>query len=483
MTTVLTQDLQAVYDFIRSAVTIHSEVDSSDSSSEEELDSEVTLDQYLTGHLDLLPEQLRLSVRNLCLRKENFMRVNVDLEEEIPRYLYDSPESAENIQYSPEGEIDGISFYKLIEMMTAGATELISVFLSTYPIYVTSEEVLTALLERIRVPEPLLASASERKAFHQLVVTVMSRRLASIMKTWAKLWPELFHSESVFLSRVSAVLPGLEDTSASFLVAKSKPRDRLIFSESRVPAAPILPQELDFRGSMLLAWDTTEIARQCTLIEWTYLARVEVGECLSRRWEKEGKETHAPNVVALSKRFAAARALFIHSVIYADKDNRVKVLKKLLDVANVCLTTFFNFETPFIITTAFKSDPLLSLKKTFFQIAKSHRDIQKKLASIYESDFSAVRQEMQRQCNVPCWLALRQELAKIDILHSDYTQTGLMNLGKMKMTADVIARVKQYQSSPVQCFKVGMLYDYLEAKNFTIDEVKATRIAEETDAF
>lgn len=483
MSIALSHDLQAVYAYIRSA---GRESDSSDSSEEEEMEKEEELDRYLTGHLDMIPEALRRSVRNICMRKEPYMRVNVDFGEEIPQYIYDFPESVENIQYSPEGEIEGISFYKLIEMMTSGATELIGVFLSTYPIYVTADEVLTALLERVRVPEPLLASTTERKAFQQSVLTVMSRKLASIMKTWVKLWPELFQLDSIFLTRVRAVLPGLEEglslSSGSMLVTKAKQRDRLVFSDSRVPMSPILPQELDFRGSMILAWDTTEIARQCTLIEWTYLARVEVSECLSRRWEKEGKEVTAPNIVALSKRFASARALLIDSVVYTDKDNRLKIIKKLLDVANVCLTTFYNFETPFIIATAFKSDAMQAFKKTLAQITKAHKDIQKKLASVYDSDFSAVRQEMQRQCNVPCWLALRQELAKIDIRHGDFTQTGLINLQKQKMTADVIARLKQYQSNPVQCFKVGMLYDYLEAKNFVIDELKATHMAEEADA-
>ena len=481
MSIALSADLQAVYAYLHSAVS-----PGSDSSSEEDMETEEALDRYLTGHLDLLPVAVRRNVRNICMRKEAFMHVNVDLGEEIPRYIYDFPESVENIQYSPEGEIEGISFYKLIEMMTSGATELIGVFLSTYPIYVTADEVLTALLERVRVPEPLLASTTERRAFQQSVLTVMSRKLASIMKTWAKLWPELFQNESPFLARVKAILPGLEEGlslgSGSMLVTKAKQRDRLVFSDSRVPMAPILPQELDFRGSMLLAWDTTEIARQCTLIEWTYLARVEVSECLSRRWEKEGKEQTAPNIVALSKRFASARALFIHSVVYTDKDSRVKILKKLLDVANVCLTTFFNFETPFILATALKSDSVQAFKKTLAQTAKSHKDILKKLATVYDSDFSAVRQEMQRQCNVPCWLALRQELNKVDVKHADFTPTGLINLQKQKMTAEVVARLKQYQTNPVQCFKVGMLYDYLEAKNFSIDESKATHDAEEAES-
>ena len=482
-------DLCSILSFVRSRPVPDSD---SDSSSSADLLDEATADAIIREHIDQVPVELRMSVRNLCMRRDPYMQIDCEDGESIPEYLFDSPESIDNIQYSPEAEIIGISFYKLIEMTTGSMSgELMNVFLSTYPLYATEEEVLFALAERLRIPEPMLASASEKRFFHQHVRNVLSHKLASIMKAWARLRPELFQPDSEFVEKVKNSLPAVEESrtlSTSSIASlptqgvRSGPRDRLVFSESRIPLTPFLPQELDFRGSMLLSWDITEIARQCTLLDWTYLSRIEISECLGRKWEKEGKEKNAPNITAMSRRFAAARALFIRDVVYAEKDNRVKLVKRLLDVAQACMTTFFNFETPFIISTVLKSDAIMELKKTMAQVVtKAHKDTQKKLSSLY-SDFALVRQEMQRQCNVPCWLALRQELAIIDIRNpQDFTSTGLINLQKHKHTAEVIARLKQYQTSPMPFFKVGMLYDYLEAKSDTLDEVPATRMARETD--
>lgn len=64
---------------------------------------------------------------------------------------------------------------------------------------------------------------------------------------------------------------------------------------------PILPTKPE---SALFITDLhpLEVARQLTLVEYSYYQKIEPKECLNQCWNKPGKETAAPNIIALIER-------------------------------------------------------------------------------------------------------------------------------------------------------------------------------------
>lgn len=52
-----------------------------------------------------------------------------------------------------------------------------------------------------------------------------------------------------------------------------------------------------------LDWDTSEIARQLTMSEWDLFVKISPKEFVGMSWQKNDKETLAPNLTKLTARF------------------------------------------------------------------------------------------------------------------------------------------------------------------------------------
>ncbi|CAG9330198.1 unnamed protein product [Blepharisma stoltei] len=436
------------------------------------------LDDDLERNLDYLPEHFRELCRDIFTVKSK-----------DSVYKFDEPDSPFNVEFSPDQELVGATFLKLIEKITdEGTTELSNIVFYTFPIYSSPKELLEALIQRHRVPIPPLMSASEFKTFQMKKVRSIQSKVASLLKKWIKLWPMHFKEQKGIKAMLQRFLEDLRDsTSDTFTKNNCKPilqslasldeeekEYKVTFGDLREPPPPQLPKEIDFKMEPLLLWSPTEIARQLSLIESDMLKAVGIGELLSRNWEKNDKETLAPNVLAISKRFASCRGLILNAIVsQSDFNNRVKIVKKLLEVATECLTVINNFESPFIINSALKSDTIRALDATCKEVKKSatHRGMWQKLEEIYDSNFVAVRQEMvTNNCKVPCFLALRQELNQNDIRRKDKLESGLINVSKHKATADVLERITNYQQQILVFHPIKMLYQYLKAQDFQCDE-------------
>lgn len=420
--------------------------------------------------LTLLPPELAIDAREV-LGLEN-----------IP-YEFDEADDLENCVEMETGELEGISLEKLIEKMTEGSNnELMNVVLYTYPVYTDSRTLLNTLISRYNMPTPPLMSHTERCFFETRRLRNVQSKVASVMKRWIKDWPHIFSTQSELREMLFEFLSTQEPQSALITRAVAQtlnsvddnPELVFRFNELTVPPAPILPREMDFKAEPLLLWNPTEIARQLTLIDLAYLKRIRIEECLERKWEKADKEINAPNIVAIANRFASARALFTTATVSAtDFTNRVKVFKKLLETSHEALA-IGNFETPFVIASALKSDAFVVLHKSTKEVMKSatHKNMWNRLDSLYSGDFSTVRNEMlSANCLVPCFLALRQELTRADISLPNFLENHLINLRKHRISAETINRLRQFQDLNVPFHRVAMLHDYLSQDCKIEDEV------------
>lgn len=438
--------------------------------------------------LDILEEDFEKNIQYLPEQFKELCREIFTVLPQSTEYKFDEPDSIKNLEFSPEGALIGASFLKLIERMTDEASnELIDIVFYTFPLYASPKEMLEALIWRHNVVIPPLMSRSETVAFQNKRVRGIQSKVASLFKKWIKLWPVHFKENKNLKTLLQRFLDNLrESTNESFTkhicktisqlltgIDEEEKKPKCSFGDLRIPEDPILPKEMDFKMEPLLLWSPVEISRQLSLIESDLLKKVGLGELLGRNWEKENKDKVAPNVVAINKRFIRGRELFIAAIVKEnDINNRVKIVKTLLEAAHECLYTIKNYESPMIINFVLKSDAVRALEQTTKEVKKSaiHRNMWTRLEELYESNFDMVRQEMESgPCNVPCVLALRQILMKNDALKPDLFESKLINLPKHKITADIVHKIRMYKENSLVYHPIKILYQHLLAEDFTAD--------------
>jgi hypothetical protein len=333
-------------------------------------------------------------------------------------------------------------------------------------------------------------SVSEHAYFVQHKLKEIHTMITAIIKQWIKLWPDSFRVGTHLFTQLGEFFPvncefSVEANTRILAKQLSKVQEQqlcaTVFAEDRVPPPPLLPKELDFKANPLLFWSAEELSRQATLVDLNALKKIQIPECLGRRWEQE-KGLNAPNITRFSHRYGSRRALFISSIVKeADLDTRIRIVSKLLEIAACCLDHFRNFETPWIIKGVLISEVVHDLLPiTMREVLKkqANRAIYARIMNLYDMQtFEAVKMEMERQCTMPCWLAMRQDLYKIDLSWADITQSGIINLYKQAKTAKIILKLREYQSKDLCFHKIALCYHFLKAKNLVIDDKECERRA------
>jgi hypothetical protein len=160
-----------------------------------------------------------------------------------------------------------------------------------------------------------------------------------------------------------------------------------------------------------------------------------------------------------------------------DINAAVKLIKKLLDIADWCKNEVGNYETPFYINTILLSEPISVLRSAVSRVeqSKQHKEIWDNLKITYNPDkrYQKVCVQMEHDPNtvIPCFFALRNVI----YYNSDQpTMEGnLINLGKMNTNFRIINQLNIYKKRNLPFEKSYGLYEYLKAKNVTLHEEEA----------
>jgi len=441
---------------------------------------------------DVVYDNIEKSLEYLPDHFKNICRDLFELNKLISNYLFDKPDSSSNIEYNSQEEIISATFTKLIEKATEeGSSEISNILFHTYPVYGTDSELLKMLINRHNVPIPPMMAPSEIGVFHAKKIRSIQSKVASLFKKWVRQWPGIFMHNSSLRNTLQSFLEDLSSsTSESFVKTncstilncleslEEKKEDKTSFGEMKIPPSPVLPKEIDFKTEPLLIWSPLEVARQLTIIELELLKKVQIGELLEKNWEKPNKQELAPNVVEINKRFLNVSLLYLSAIVnQSDPNNRVRVVKNLLEIANECINELHNYESPHVIKLVLKSDAVRALDSTCKKVKKSttHKNIWEKLESLYDPQFVNIKQEMAtNQTVVPCFLALRQELTQIDAVFRDVNESGLVNLVKHRATSDVIEKIRLYQENLALFHPVRALSTYLRANDIKADQEELT---------
>ena len=448
-------------------------------------------EEFILAHVDLLPSEYIEQVKALLIPQITQKQPETPTLLPSVSYIFDELELSDSVEYTENGDVKAASLTKLVEIVTSSANpELNQVLLTTFPLYTTADALLELILSRLQVPIPKFMSPTERVYFTEMKLKEIHTRITAVLRQWIKLWPDSFRVGTHLFTQLGEFFPANRDFSVETntrLLAKQlssvqeSHQCRSVFTEDRVPPAPILPKVLDYQTNPLLFWSTEELARQATLIDVNALRKIQITECLGRKWTQE-RGINAPNISRFSHRYGSRRARFIHSIVTeADPDHRIRLVTKLIDLAICCLDHFHNYETPWIIKGVLISDAVhLYLPVTMKEVLKkpSVKASYLRLLSLYDmQSFEAVKVEMNKHCAMPCWLAMRQDLYKIDLTSADFTPNGLINIQKHAKTAKIILKLREYQSKQMCFYRVAHCYNFLKAKNFAIDEKECERRA------
>jgi hypothetical protein len=383
---------------------------------------------------------------------------------------FSKPDSPENIVYGDDGSIKGGTLEKILQKLTStdSNVSLLFDFLITYRSY-TSPQNLLALL---------------RRRFEQVVESedtkIVRIRVMNFMKQWIEKhtydWvddPDLVARFTGFFEywetidatsqRTAALLTGLLKKATEPMEKERKKKAKTF---NAPPPPPEFPSELDPAKLSLHQINTSELARQWTLLEWLLWEEVKPWEFLNCNWARKLKETLAPNILALTKNFNKAAGWVATTILNTESlKERVKVVTKFIQLAEE-LRLLANFNGVMEILSGLGSASVHRLKQTWEALPKPHADLLANLKTLMapEQSFKRYRENL-KNVNPPTIPYLGISLTDLTFIYDgskDSTASGLINFSKCRMVAQIIKTLTQYQHTSYHFVTVPVIREYLK---------------------
>ncbi|KAI9856505.1 MAG: hypothetical protein M1813_008883 [Trichoglossum hirsutum] len=355
-------------------------------------------------------------------------------------------------------------------------------FLLTYRSFTTASELFDMLVKRFSIQPPSGLNPEEYQVWVDKKQKPIRFRVVNILKSWFdNYWMEgQDESSKDLIRRVHAFAKDSVETTGTpgaqplMTVVEQRLRGqdsntkRLVLTLSTSAPAPIIPRNM--RKLKFLDIDTTEFARQLTIIESKLYGKIKPTECLNKTWNKkehseDGAEP-AENV----------KALILHSnqltnwvaemiLTQSDVKRRVMVIKHFISVAEKC-RSLNNFSTLTSIISTFSTAPIHRLKRTWEAVPTRTQSVLESMRTLMGStkNFGEYRETL-RQANPPCIPFFGVYLTDLtfieDGIPSVIKKTNLINFAKRAKTAEVIRDIQQYQNVPYPLQPVPELQEYI----------------------
>ncbi|KAM9436252.1 ral guanine nucleotide dissociation stimulator-like 2 isoform 2-T3 [Clarias gariepinus] len=364
----------------------------------------------------------------------------------------------------------------LLHSFSMEDTSFISIFLSTYRSFTTTERVLDILTDRLGDP-PGDSGSPTRQTFNKAVCTVFS--------TWLNEYPEDFHSlrEPSRLLRLAPLMPnqtGSEVRSRLLKIAEEL-SDKSLIPDPSADAAnaflqPSSPDPSKFEATNILAFPSSVIAEQLTKIETELFLKLVPYHCLGSLWsqrDKKGHEGKCWSVRATVRQFNRLANAVTASCLWQTElktQQRTRLLEKWISVAEVCRIKK-NFSSLYAIVSALQSNPIHRLRKTWQETDREAMKRYEELASIFseKDNYSQSRELLKEegppksanvdtrtnnrrhmsstQGTVPYMGIFLTDLTMLDAAVKDRLENGYINFDKRRREFEVLAKIRLLQSS------------------------------------
>lgn len=354
-------------------------------------------------------------------------------------------------------------------------------FLLTYRSFTTARELFEFLVRRFQIQPPEGMAQGDYEIWRDRKQKPIRFRVVNILKSWFdNFWMEDQSPDTKALIR--DVYTFARDTVKTTETPGSGPlmtvleqrlrgddatAKRLVLTLNTSTPTPIMPKNM--KKLKFLDIDSTEFARQLTIVESKLYGKIKPTECLNKTWQKKVGENDpepAPNV----------KALILHSnqltnwvaemiLTQLDVKKRVVVIKHFVLVAEKC-RQLNNYSTLTSIISALGTAPIHRLKRTWDQVPQrtlSNLETMRRLMGSTKN-FGEYRESL-HLANPPCIPFFGVYLTDLtfieDGIPSIIKKSTLINFAKRAKTAEVIRDIQQYQNVPYPLQPVPELQEYI----------------------
>ncbi|XP_032883759.1 ral guanine nucleotide dissociation stimulator-like 1 isoform X4 [Amblyraja radiata] len=389
----------------------------------------------------------------------------------------------------------------------------ISIFLSTYRAFATTEQVLELLLDRYGNFE-CQSGGEDADQSTSVMRAVIRNAVASILRAWLDQYSEDFQDVPNYTC-LHKVLCYLRKT-----MPGSDPEQRAENLLQHFQKEELTEQELDngYHGNVtfslgeegdvqrdgieekqdFLSFPSDKVAEQLTYMDADLFKKVVPHHCVGCIWsrrDKKGNEHLAPTVRATITQFNAVTKCVVSTILrdlQLKPQQRGKIIEKWIDVAQEC-RIMKNFSSLRAILSAMQSIPIYRLKRTWATVSKDSKLMFEELSEIFsdqnnhltsrellmkegtskfanlDSNVKENQKRIQKQLQLQKDMGVMQgtvpylgtfltDLTMLDTALPDYVD-GLINFEKRRREFEVLAQIKLLQSacntyciSPIQRF-------------------------------
>ncbi|CEJ00846.1 Putative Ras GEF [Rhizopus microsporus] len=386
---------------------------------------------------------------------------NVESEPEYLRYDYAPSE----IVFTTDGSVKGGTLRALVERMTLHDyldMNFNTTFLLTYRSFCTSREFLDLLKARYNIQPPDGLTPEEYEVWVNKKQKLVRLRVFNVLKIWLEQY--YYEDDSIILDQLLEFTNTTLKNTLSFsafqlekLISKRKEActtslKKLVMTQSINVPDPILPRNL--KKFKLPDIDTTEMARQLTLIDYKLYSSIRPIECLDKAWSKDLQENGVPiaaNIQA-SIHYCNQITTWVSDEILSQSEvkKRSMQIKYWVNVAEKC-RQFNNFNTCMAILSAFDNGAIGRLKRTWESVGARTHHIVAHIRKLMGANRNFVQyRALIHSVNPPCipFLGIYlQDLTFIEDGNPNFLKgSNLINFAKRAKTAEVIREIQQYQS-------------------------------------
>nr|XP_023657089.1 ral guanine nucleotide dissociation stimulator-like 2 isoform X4 [Paramormyrops kingsleyae] len=387
----------------------------------------------------------------------------------------------------------------LLHSFSTGDTSYVSIFLSTYRSFTTTQRVLDILADRLENPPGANKLSVNRLAFNKTVCSVFSKWLDEYKEDFLSL------GDPTPLLRLAPLLPS--DPSGSeirrrLLKISEELSERALLSDSPTgvraapPAAavmtfpfhlslycvsPVTPpsdsSNAEFDATKILGFPADVVAEQLTRIETDLFLHVVPYHCLGSLWsqrDKKGRGGICLSVRATVRQFnRLAKAVTASCLWHVDlrTQQRARLLEKWISVAEECRARK-NFSSVYAIVSALQSNPLHRLRRIWAETDREALRRYEELSDIFsEKDNYSQSRELLREeetsqlvsadtktnnrrptgaaarGTVPYLGIFLTDLMMLDTAVKDRLENGYIHFDKRRREFEVLSQIKFLQTS------------------------------------
>eukprot|EP01091_Cochliopodium_minus_P017976 TRINITY_DN7190_c0_g1_i1.p1 TRINITY_DN7190_c0_g1~~TRINITY_DN7190_c0_g1_i1.p1 ORF type:complete len:831 (+),score=220.34 TRINITY_DN7190_c0_g1_i1:38-2530(+) len=378
----------------------------------------------------------------------NILVKNEELPKESMSVLRNFNLDVEDIKYEGNS-VKSITFDKLFELMVMGdfphqIDPIEHVFLINYKYLIAPLDLLEKLILTYCTTPSLYGDSSQFGNIEERMRPVRLR-VINIIKKWVRFHPSDFENKTLkklLLTFVNLTIKTSFPSIAKSLALTLMNSKKDILTSEEIPLPSLLPNDLN--SFTFLELNSTEIARQVTLICFEKYQQIEIHEIKS--YVKKNKDMHAPNIISFIEMLNGLTHIVMTSlVVQIQTELRVSYFKKWITVLQELfeMKNFCAFEA---ILGAFWVQPVHRLRETFAALGKDTLKILDQFQGVNAQNFKQLRllcSQSNTHC-IPYFGIYLKDLTYLNELPL-YLEKNLINLKKMNMEAQAMESIINFQ--------------------------------------